>query len=101
VPTVPTAVDLTPELERFVEACVTSGRFADAGEVVRAGLRMLREAEERRLAFVRSLDEARAEAERDGWFTVDEVMAEIDAIIDEAEAERGPGSSRKDLGLHR
>ena len=96
-----TNVHLTPELERFAKACVAGARFNNVSEVVRAGLRMLQEAEERRLAFVRSLDEARAEAERDGWFTVDEVMAEIDAIIDEAEAERGPGSSRKDLGLHR
>jgi antitoxin ParD1/3/4 len=98
---VATVVDLTPELERFVEACVAGGRFGDAGEVVRAGLRLLREADERRLAFARSLEEARAESERDGWFTVDEVMAEIDAIIDEEEARQALDPSRKDRGRPR
>ncbi len=81
-----TNVHLTPELERFAKACVAGGRFNNVSEVVRAGLRMLQEAEERRAAFVRSLDEARAESERDGWVSADEVLAEMDAIIEAAEA---------------
>jgi len=31
--------DPTPEQQRFIEAQVSSGRFRDAGEVLRAGLR--------------------------------------------------------------
>lgn len=81
-----TNVHLTPELERFAKTCVAGGRFNNVSEVVRAGLRMLQEAEERRLAFVRTLDEARAEAERDGWATAEEALAEMDAIIEAAEA---------------
>jgi len=48
-----TNVNLTPELERFAQACVESGRFNNVSEVVRSGLRMLQEAEERRATFVR------------------------------------------------
>jgi antitoxin ParD1/3/4 len=51
-------VDLTEYLDRFVEAQVASGKFADTSEVVRAGLRLLEqyscEAQER-LAAVRTL----------------------------------------------
>jgi antitoxin ParD1/3/4 len=50
-----TNVNLTPELVRFAQACVESGRFNNVSEVVRSGLRMLQEAEERRAAFVASL----------------------------------------------
>jgi antitoxin ParD1/3/4 len=34
-------VSLTPELRRFIEAQVASGRYQTASEVVRAGLRLL------------------------------------------------------------
>ena len=37
----PLTVSLTPELRRFIEAQVTSGRCQTASEVVRAGLRLL------------------------------------------------------------
>jgi antitoxin ParD1/3/4 len=77
-----TNVNLTPELERFAQACVESGRFNNVSEVVRSGLRLLQEAEERRLALVASLEAARAEALRQGFATVDEVEAEVKAAID-------------------
>ena len=35
-------VSLTPELERFAEACVQSGRYDSVSDVVRAALRLLR-----------------------------------------------------------
>jgi antitoxin ParD1/3/4 len=37
----PMTVSLTPELRRFIEAQVASGRYQTASEVVRAGLRLL------------------------------------------------------------
>lgn len=37
----PLTVSLTPELRRFIEAQVASGRYQTASEVVRAGLRLL------------------------------------------------------------
>ena len=81
-----TNVHLTPELERFARGCVDSGRYNNVSEVLRPALRLLQDQEERRQAFVRSLDEAMEEAEREGTYTLDEVLAEVDAIIDAADA---------------
>ena len=50
-------VDLTDHFHRFIESGVSSGRFSNASEVVREGLRLLeqREAEEQaRLTWLRS-----------------------------------------------
>lgn len=77
-----TSVHLTPELERFARKCVKSGRFNDVSEVVRSGLRLLQEAEERRRQFAKTLKEAEEEADRDGTFTVESVLAEMDEIIE-------------------
>lgn len=84
-----TNVHLTPELERFAQACVEKGRYNNVSEVVRSGLRLLQEAEERRAAFVASLDEAREEAGRKGLATIDEVGAEMRAAIEGAGKGRG------------
>jgi len=42
-------VSLTPELERFVEKEVNNGLYQTASEVVRAGLRRLKEDQESRM----------------------------------------------------
>jgi putative addiction module CopG family antidote len=42
-------VSVPPTLEQFVKAQVAAGRYRTASEVVRDGLRMLQEAEHRRL----------------------------------------------------
>jgi putative addiction module CopG family antidote len=42
-------VSMTPELEQFVQALVASGRYRSASEVFREGLRLLEQAEQRRL----------------------------------------------------
>ncbi len=81
-----TNVHLTPELERFAQSCVASGRFNNVSEVVRSGLRLLQDTEERRAAFVASLEAAVAEGERDGFLTADEVETEVQAAIDAARA---------------
>ena len=50
-------VNLTERLDRFVEARITSGRYGNASEVVREGLRLLerREQEDRaKLKWLRS-----------------------------------------------
>jgi antitoxin ParD1/3/4 len=78
-------VHLTPELERFARECVAEGRYNNVSEVVRQGLRMLQDAEGRRRALAKTLDDAIAEAERDGYVTLDEVLADIDEVIAAAE----------------
>ena len=76
-----TNVHLTPELERFTRECVEGGRYNNVSEVVRSGLRLLQEAEDRRRQFQGMLQESEAEADRDGVITLDSVTAEIDGII--------------------
>jgi antitoxin ParD1/3/4 len=44
-------VSLTPELERFVDAKVESGLYNNASEVVREGLRLLKEQDEIRVRW--------------------------------------------------
>jgi antitoxin ParD1/3/4 len=81
-----TNVSLTPELERFAQGCVETGRYGTVSEVVRAALRMLQDAETRRAAFVASLEDAVAEGDRLGFSTVADVEAEARAAIDAARA---------------
>ncbi len=53
-------VNLTPHFDQFIDAATTSGRFSNASEVVREGLRLLeqREAEDMaRVAWLRSASE--------------------------------------------
>ena len=87
-----TKFNLTPELERFAQACVESGRFDNVSEVVRSGLRMLQDAEERRAAFVASLVAAREEGLREGLATVDEVEAAVSAAIAAVRNRYGPAT---------
>lgn len=77
-----TNVNLTPELERFAQVCVETGRFNNVSEVVRSALRMLQDAEERRAAFVASLENAVAEGDRDGFIPSAGVEAEVAAAIE-------------------
>lgn len=77
-----TNVSLPPALERFTRECVAEGRYSNVSEVVRTGLRLLQAYEQERRRFAASIEEAQAEADRDGTFTIEEVLAEVDAIID-------------------
>lgn len=80
-----TNVHLTTELERFARKCVKSGRYNSVSEVVRCGLRLLQEADDRRRQFQAMLRETESEADRDGTFTVESVLAEADLIINETD----------------
>lgn len=53
-------VSLTPELEKFVEKEVSTGLYQTASEVVRAGLRLLKEEQMLRQISVRSKAELEA-----------------------------------------
>jgi antitoxin ParD1/3/4 len=78
-------VKLPPGLETFVKNCVADGRYADVSEVVSSGLRLLQDQETRKQSFMAMLSEVEAEVARGEVFTLDEVMADIDAIIEAAE----------------
>ena len=77
------AVTLPPDLERFADEAVAQGRFRDVADVVAAGVSLLQRQDQARAAFIRSLEDAQVEGERDGFFELDQVLAEVDAIIDE------------------
>ena len=74
-------VSLTPELERFAEHCARTGRYGSVSEVVRAGLRLLQDAENRRQQFLAMLAAAEAEGEAQGFAAADAVAAELDGVI--------------------
>jgi antitoxin ParD1/3/4 len=76
-----TNVHLTPELERFARECVEGGRYNNVSEVVRASLRLLQDAEDRRREFRRMLEAAEEEADREGDVSLDVALAKVDAII--------------------
>jgi antitoxin ParD1/3/4 len=85
-------VSLTPELEQLVYAKVKSGRYLSASEVVREGLRLL---EERDRLFEIRLPELQqklttgvAQADQGELLDEEEVFAELEADIQEIEAQQ-------------
>ena len=80
-----TNVHLTPELESFARACVEGGLYNNVSEVVRSGLRLLKEQEDRRQAFDHMLARTLKEAEDEGTREMDEVLARMDTVIETAE----------------
>ena len=94
-------VNLTEHFDRFIEARVTSGRFSNASEVVREGLRLLeqREREDKaRLAWLRAAaKEGFDQLDRGDYVTLnseDELDAFFDQIHEEASAELAAGRKR-------
>jgi putative addiction module CopG family antidote len=74
---------LPPELERFADEAIAAGRYRDRAELLAASVSLLRQAEAEVAAFVQSLEEAQAEAERMGCRSADDVHREMAAMIDE------------------
>jgi antitoxin ParD1/3/4 len=59
-------INLTPELDRFVATKVKSGRYEDASEVVRTGLRKLEREEQEHAAKLAALRRAIDEGDASG-----------------------------------
>jgi putative addiction module CopG family antidote len=57
-------VTLPPDLERVAAEAIAAGRYRDMAELVRTGIGLVRRMEAARAAFIASLEEAEAEAER-------------------------------------
>lgn len=74
-----TTVTLSPESDTIAEAALATGRYGDKNAVIAAALRLLREQERQREAFVASLEETRRRAEREGYAEIEEVEAILDA----------------------
>ncbi len=76
-------VHLTEEQRKFVDERVASGQYASASEVIRAGLRLLLEDEQWRVAvrekIARGLADAHAGRIFDGDAVLDELESELKA----------------------
>ena len=80
-----TNVHLTPELESFARACVEGGQYNNVSEVVRSGLRLLKEQEDRKRAFDAMIAGTFAEVDDKGTRAMDDVLARVDGAIEVAE----------------
>ncbi len=88
-----TTITLPADLEAWAEAEVAAGRAESVGVAIANGVRGYRRATD---AFRKSLDEAEAEAGRDGWIPGDEFLRELDGWITDLalEADREDAAGR-------
>ncbi len=78
-------IALTPEQERFIEECVSAGRYASTHDVLQEALRLLQERETRiaaEMAELREkiavgLEQARRGECRDGHEVFEELLARL------------------------
>ena len=80
-------VNLTEHFDRFIEAGVTSGRFSNASEVVREGLRLLEQREEEdkaKLEWLRAAAKEGFDAADRGDYVRLRSNEDIDNFIDRA-----------------
>jgi antitoxin ParD1/3/4 len=80
-------ISLTERFDRLIEAKIASGRYANASEVIRAGLSLLERHEheqELKLQRLRRAVEAAIEADERGE---SEPVSDIGAFLDQIEAE--------------
>jgi antitoxin ParD1/3/4 len=85
-------VSLTPQLEQLVHDKVKSGRYLSASEVVREGLRLLEERDRLHNLHLAELQQKLTigveQADRGELLESDDVFAELEADIQQIEAQR-------------
>ena len=74
-------VSLTAELEKFVDGKVESGLYNNASEVVREGLRLLKEHDEIRVKWREQIERGWLESQRGEVVDGPTAMAEISARV--------------------
>lgn len=70
-------ISLTPELEQFVQGKVESGLYNNASEVIREGLRLLKEHDEVRLRWREQIERGWLQAQAAQVVDGPKAMAEI------------------------
>jgi antitoxin ParD1/3/4 len=82
-------VSLTPELEKFVEGKVESGLYNNASEVVREGLRLLKEHDEIRVKWREQIERGWLQAQAGQVIDGKEVFRKADVRIKRRGGKRG------------
>ena len=77
------AVALPPELERFAAEAIAAGRYRDESDLLAAGVSLLQRTQAQREQLLASVMAAEAKGEQNGFLTIDEVMRDADAFIEE------------------
>ncbi|ACO34501.1 MULTISPECIES: type II toxin-antitoxin system ParD family antitoxin [Acidobacterium] len=62
-------INLTPQMDRFVDSRIKEGRYGNASEVIRAGLRALEKEEREEEARIEALRSALVAGEQSGFVT--------------------------------
>ena len=85
-------VSLSPELERFLRDCISSGRYYTESNVILEGLKLLEERERQRgvdvAALKRKLERASAQADRGEFVQPEVVLQEIEALKSQRRVKR-------------
>lgn len=74
-------VSLTPELEKFVDGKVESGLYNNASEVIREGLRLLKEHDEIRMKWREQVERGWLQAQSGQVIEGEEVFRKADQRI--------------------
>lgn len=90
-------INLTPQMDKFVESKIRNGEYADASEVLRAGLRALEAAEREDQVKLEALREAIIAGEASGVAPADAVDEIRERLSRRAAMDQEAGSRRKSL----
>lgn len=73
-----TSISLGNHFETFIESSISKGRFGNASEVIRAGLRLLEEEENRVIALRNAIQEG-IDSGRNKYFNTEDFLKDLKA----------------------